>query len=958
MLATPASIVFQATVADAVTDSDYAEIEFDAPSIGAYTDIKPGMTVLVHSNSSDIDSLVFPPTYARKAADSDRIYIGWQATDLSGDDTITVLDDYRLHVRQVRTANNTVYLDYDETWSALPPAIYGLQSVYVEHSSSATILQFRPTFEAMAAGASIDTISWDAGDGSFENGTSSSDQDVDIEFPAWSSGPTSGWRWVSVTVTDDNGNSTTFNFQVFVGNLREAAWVIRDARRIDVGSTIEQGLIASLAVGSSSQNFYTDQHITIAIVEDKNGDSDPIVNNILFVGRLKNLDDTFSVTLDQQTGAIPVTKATAYEVQGYSIELALLPMPEYQLVFSDAASDWNEVTDLSIARAIWYVLIHLTTAATVIAFDLDTSRWNDYQNNGFAFENGTVLESVNEVAKKVGARLIFARAGAASLLKDARLEGTSERDALTTVVDLIAYDLLSSIQTTVPPQPRIGRVEATGATFNTSAQKGTFLRGIAPKIPNTLGESVRQVEFLLESDPDDTNDTVAELAELTANTLAMQNEAEQIPGLTLRQGYWWMVAHIALWITIAFDEFQSGTEYTSSDRWLLESISLSIEMIEDETGAIHQQWRNEGSLTKETSDQGIANSIVWAPEVQPYDIPQVSLMGPYNSNYDPANSYADSASNSVTTGTGSGQGQQTVQPPDATPTPTLDKDVISVPSDGTTVTMNKTTIDGETYKVTVSGKVIVEYPPEVTTVTFDPGGYDDYDLQDSSVLAAASVKFTGASGQVANRTRSNLTTACNVRVDMGSEVTVTALSFLMFGTNSSNNVANLDVDYYFQYTDALGTILYASGYTPSPHGKSIVGGNPVTVGEITDSQTIEGCRYVTVIVRTNAVVAATNNAQIDNISVSVDTQTSTTYADGFFEIPPYGVPVPLGASRGIYVQDVNVPLSNSSPPEFNPATMYSFYMTGTGVQEELKFVDTDYSDNSGNLTVCVEGEFA
>ena len=62
VLATPESIVFQATVLNAISDSDYAEIEFDTPSIGAYTDIKKGMTVIVHSDSSDIDSVRFPPT--------------------------------------------------------------------------------------------------------------------------------------------------------------------------------------------------------------------------------------------------------------------------------------------------------------------------------------------------------------------------------------------------------------------------------------------------------------------------------------------------------------------------------------------------------------------------------------------------------------------------------------------------------------------------------------------------------------------------------------------------------------------------------------------------------------------------------------------------------------------------------------------------------------------------------
>ena len=183
VLRTPKSIVFQATVQDAINGSDYASIDYDTPSTGSYTDIVSGMTVLVHRSSSDIDDVLFPPTYARGASTSSVVNIGWQSTNLLGTDTISVLDDYRLHVRQVRASGTSIYIDYDQTFTKLPPCIRGLQSVYAVNSSSASSIAFAPTVEAMASGATISSYLWDVGDGTITTGTSTS-KDITVSFPA------------------------------------------------------------------------------------------------------------------------------------------------------------------------------------------------------------------------------------------------------------------------------------------------------------------------------------------------------------------------------------------------------------------------------------------------------------------------------------------------------------------------------------------------------------------------------------------------------------------------------------------------------------------------------------------------------------------------------------------------------------------------------------------------------
>lgn len=699
VLKTPQSIVFQATVADAISNSDYAEIEFDTPSTGAYTDIKDGMTVLVHEDSSDIDDVRFPPTYSRKTATSDTIYIGWQATDLDGDDTITVLDDYRLHVRQVRANENAVFIDYDKTFVKLPPAISGLQSVYAVNSGSASSISFAPTVVAMENGASISSYTWDVGDGTITTGTSST-KDITVSFPAYSSGATSGWRQVSFTATDDNSQSTTFTFQVFVGDFRYAEWVVNDVYGINIGHNRQEGSIGSLTVGDSASTFYRDNHIAIVCEESAGGSTlTPVVNNIVFVGRIKDLvDEDIAEWINEELGQIGITQSTTYELQGYQAELALLPMPAYQLLNVVNSVQWNEVSSATIDRAIWYVLVWLTTAPNYICFDLNSSVLTDYENKGFSFENGNALDSIQDVADLQGHALTFARDGQARLRKDARLVASGDRSSLDTVASFGAGDLFR-ISYNEPPQQRIGKAEATSGSLNTTTSKVSLLRGQAPKIPNTIGESVRVTDYLLAKNQTPAQQ-VAELSTLIANFLALKNDVRNI-SFDVLAGYWFLIADNNVWLTVAYANFQSGKDYTTSTRWVIDDVVLSLTVERDEFGRITQKWQNSLNIRFETIDEGTANSFAFAPQVMPYEIPDNTIMFPYGSNGNPANNYGDGQS-----GLGSDNGGDYDQPvnPPYEDTPVSGTEKLRVPmfnSGG--VSMQNATELGETYSVVVTG---------------------------------------------------------------------------------------------------------------------------------------------------------------------------------------------------------------------------------------------------------------
>lgn len=924
ILATPQDIVFQATVADAITDSDYALLSYDTPSIGSADDLVGGQTVLVHSDANDIDSLRFPPTYVRSALSPElgQIAIGWQATDLQATDTITVLNDYRLHVRQPRATDNAVFIDYDRTYTPLPPNISGLQSVYVENSSSAVSFTFTPTTTPTIDGLTISSFLWNVADGTITSGSTTT-KDITVSFPAYTSGATSGWRYVSFQATDSAGTASVFHFQVFVGDLDSAEWVI-DSPSYDISSVLEDGFLGQLTLNEDASTLYRDNHITIVIEETKNGDSTPVVSNIAFVGRKKGLVDDVIAEL-ATSDAITIGKTSTYEIQSYGAELQALPLPEYQLENVATVSDWNDVSSLSIARGIWYILVNLTTAPLSMVFDLDFSTWNAYQNNRFSFQNGTVLESINRVGDLVGARMLFASSGEALFSKAGSLLSSTDRNALPTIMDFVDDDIVAQLQLDLPDQPRIGRVLATGAGYSSATGNATLLQSQAPKIPNTLGENERQYDLLLETDATDT-ELVAELSVLSGNYLAFLDQKPTIT-LQVRQNFWFLVAHNAQWYTLTYSDFQSGTSYDTTTRWIAEEVTLSMRMqLDEETGVISKEWTVNLTLTQESQDVGVANSVTFAPPVLPYAIPQRSFAVPNALPYDPDNAYDDDPdSTEFTRDTGRNEGQQPLQPTETQSTRnTPNRECLGVPLTGAVQTTNRTMLASESYVVTVQG-----FGQIGTVPTNEPGTQvDSFSLQGdeagiqngNTVLTSGQTYIVTVSGVIQQSeapgflsdaqysTNTGQLSSASIRlnrIELGSGGVVTEAGAIDSTYNSSN-------EYNFLHI-GTGQVLQAGINDRIPEDNS--GSFSIVVSEAL---------------------------------------TEPLFADAFYQFEAGNLNVQaLASSQGLFVNGgKQVP-----PSSYKPNHTYQFERVGTGDQETYEFNDTDFSDNSGSLSVCIEGTF-
>ena len=193
-----------------------AEVAFDSVTVGAYTDIRPGMTVLFGTTAGGDD---LGRQRVRKAAGASTLYIGRSSRGVSDGEVklqdnahITVLNDYRVWAKIPRIdENGTIYKDHDLTvgtrTTAPPPVANTGPAMCGTVSGDPAVLTV--TFDAsssFAVSGSIASYAWDVADGTITSGATAST--MTATFPA-------GFRWVALTITDTNGSAHTARCPVF-----------------------------------------------------------------------------------------------------------------------------------------------------------------------------------------------------------------------------------------------------------------------------------------------------------------------------------------------------------------------------------------------------------------------------------------------------------------------------------------------------------------------------------------------------------------------------------------------------------------------------------------------------------------------------------------------------------------------------------------------------------------------
>jgi hypothetical protein len=355
--------VFAARVNQSAFTYPMTSIEFDGVTTGAYTDINDGMTVLFGSSAGADD---YGRTRVRGAADSDTINIarssiGIHDGEITGTDDayITVLNDYRVWAKIPYIDDNDESfkdeIDWSDETTDIPPVANAGAAVFatIDGGSIITVDFDSADSFAVATGAALSSYLWDVDDGTITVGTSTSSA-ITATFPA-------GFRYVSLTVTDDNGKSHTTRVPVFARDDTPGADDTIDVFQIASHRITPMGQEMSLRIIESiPESTYPDG--TLIIVADGEPASASDRSNLLMVGW--HQEDPADIGVER-TG---ILTETTFKVVDVTHKLDTLPAFPVSVEIANTPDKWEQMATPNMDKFIHYILQWHSTALDVADF--------------------------------------------------------------------------------------------------------------------------------------------------------------------------------------------------------------------------------------------------------------------------------------------------------------------------------------------------------------------------------------------------------------------------------------------------------------------------------------------------------------------------------------------------------------------------------------------------------------
>lgn len=475
--------IFQALVDQSSFAYPLTSVTFDTVSTGAYGDIADGMTVIFGSSAGADD---LGRTRVRGAATSTVLSIARSsegivdgAVDLEDDVYITVLDDYRVWAKipYIDDATDESFkdeIDWSDETIEIPPLANAGPAVFatIDGGSIITVDFDSVNSHAVADSAVISTILWDVDDGTITVGTSASAA-ITATFPA-------GFRWVKLTVTDDNGKSHTSKVPVFargtVSDLTINMFQIQAHRITQSGQKINLRITESIP-----ETSYPDG--TLVMIADGEPSSAADRSNLIFVGW--HLDDPADIGAER-TGTLQETTLQCVDVAG---KLDTLPAFPVSLEIANTPDKWEQMTLPNMDKFLHYILQWHSTALDVADF-IWSGTGTTYAFSILGTEGQSLYDTVDRKAQSLvpDFRLTCNTAGQMLVKPDPMFQETGDRTS--TVQATLTVDDYSDLRWTHQRHQKISRMESGAALTNAATPEATLgVLCMAPGFAPTQGEN-------------------------------------------------------------------------------------------------------------------------------------------------------------------------------------------------------------------------------------------------------------------------------------------------------------------------------------------------------------------------------------------------------------------------------------------------------------------------------------
>lgn len=425
--------VFKARLNLASPSYPFQRLPYDTVTLGAYTDIREGMTVFL-GTSDGADDLGRGRVRLSEngVATATDIYVGQFSRgrrdgefDLQDNAYITVLDDYRVWSVVPRiTSDGTVYKDYKAPYSWCEPqppvANAGVgYAGFVNPTSGTVSLDFDGSSSfAVASGASITGYAWDFVDGTPASGNTA--QVTGVTFPP-------GFRWVRLTVTDSNGQSHTAVVPVLaIDRDNLPVGYVQNFQVVEQRCTREGQEIAFRIFEDIPLSDFPDGTLVMYWEEEyyagvRGVPSGPDGReHMKFIGWI-DTEPTEIVAGEYDTAA-------AVELRCIDVAGRLRQLPGFPMTIERATSPtrWTQLKGLNIDRYVWFILRWHSTALSLADFTW-SGTGETYAIPILGSDGGSLWEQADGRAQAIAHLLTCDRWGRLSMRPDPQLRDPADR---------------------------------------------------------------------------------------------------------------------------------------------------------------------------------------------------------------------------------------------------------------------------------------------------------------------------------------------------------------------------------------------------------------------------------------------------------------------------------------------------------------------------------------------------
>ncbi|MGB1285120.1 MAG: hypothetical protein ACPG7F_01190, partial [Aggregatilineales bacterium] len=597
MAVTPNTIVFEALLSTISDRNSFAALPYNNVSTGSFNDIEVGMTVLVHTGE------VGAPKFrgrVRTTPTNAIVYINETSIELEVGDTITVIDDFDLWARVPGPGGA---FDWEATFTRIPPAVSGLQSVYVYHQTNGSIsVDFAPVVTAVTKNATISSYLWTLPDTWTITAGNTTSKDITVTIP-------DGAYWMHFQATDSNGTTHTLHVQVFCGDAYTVSWVVPISDASGQGA-LEDGWSGNVTALDDVDDVLDSTRVTLFALDTYASLTGAVNTNIVLVGRW--VSEAVAIETDTLYGAVSDVR---YQIHGMAAQLAALDLPGVAFDDVNSPAAPGDVEDPTPPRAIWGLMTLYTTAGTLMSFDF-LSAYHDYVALDLRTEASNALDAMNEIAWSITARLTFAPSGECRLRRDAVYLSTAARDALDTMIDLTTDDITRApVNTTYGMQT--GRIIGGAGVYNTTTKRFVGYDGSAPPVSYGAGQETQPLNGQILVADSTADDAIDELKLRIGNHLSAINP-KPVMELDFAHGAWRsLVPSNYDWLTITLPASLNtrGLAYDTATRWLLTQLSWRFaDFAFEVNGRLEQETVTAGAKVIARS---IPSGTTWALPVLP-----------------------------------------------------------------------------------------------------------------------------------------------------------------------------------------------------------------------------------------------------------------------------------------------------------------------------------------------------